>query len=137
MGKRTEESFEAAIARIGEAYSKAMLTSDVELCMSLWDEDGMQLPPDHPMVVGRQAIRESFTHTFQSLRYTSFKVTPCEGAHAGGIGYACANYTYSFRRAPGGEEVTREGKNVAIIRRQPDGSWKLHIDCFNLNAPAR
>jgi uncharacterized protein (TIGR02246 family) len=35
----------------------------------------------------------------------------------------------------GSEEIPIDGKYMTLLKRQPDGSWKIHRDIFNSNVP--
>ena len=102
--------------------------------MELWDEGATQMPPDAPMVFGKQAIGASFRSAFERVQYERFAVAPRELRESGEYAFGLGNYTYTVRHKAEGTRTDREGKVLTIYRRQPDGSWRIYVDCFNLNA---
>ena len=52
----TEEDRQS-ISAIFAQYIRTLETYDAEGWMALWDENGVQLPPNAPMFVGKDAIR--------------------------------------------------------------------------------
>ena len=133
MKKHGGESFEAAARRLVQCYADTILHSDVDGCMALWDDAATQMPPDTPMVRGKEAIREGFRAAFLRVSYERFDIDLKEIRHAGDYGFTLGNYTYTVRQKTGGEGATREGKFLTLFRQQSDGTWKIYVDCFSLN----
>jgi uncharacterized protein (TIGR02246 family) len=134
MDMHGTDSFETSARRLVQRYADTILQSDVDGCMALWDDGATQMPPDTPMVRGKAAIREGFRAAFQRVSYERFDIELKEIRHSGEYGFALGNYTYSVRQKAGGAGATREGKFLTLFRQQSDGSWKVYVDCFNLNA---
>ena len=44
-------------------------------------------------------------------------------------------FTWTFKGASTGENVTWPGKGVHVWTRQQDGSWKILLDLYNLSVP--
>ena len=38
-------------------------------------------------------------------------------------------------KKPGAKPVPYDGKYVTVLKKQPDGSWKIVLDMWNENAP--
>ncbi len=51
------EAERVAILEIWPQYSSALNSGDIDSWMSLWAEDGVQMPPDEPALSGRDQIR--------------------------------------------------------------------------------
>ena len=47
------------------------------------------------------------------------------------------NYTLSLTPKDGGPRTHFDGKWLDILKKQPDGFWKVYIDCVNDNAPPK
>ena len=52
---------------------------------------------------------------------------------AGDWAFSRGTYTLSITPKAGGEEIFIDGKYMTILKRQTDGSWKIHRDIFNSN----
>ena len=115
---------EIAMAATGSPDSLATVaTNDAEL-----------MPPDEPAVHGLDAMKKwaetTFSQASLSGRYTSSDVTI-----SGDL--AVARYTGELTITPkaGGAPVTEHIKGIHVMKRQPDGSWKIAQDVWNSDAP--
>lgn len=115
---------ELAMAATGNADSMAtVVTSDVEV-----------MPPNEPAVHGLDAVKKwaetMFSEASVSGRYTSSDVTV-----SGDL--AVARFTGELTITPkaGGAPVTERIKGIHVMKRQPDGSWKIAQDVWNADAP--
>jgi uncharacterized protein (TIGR02246 family) len=116
---------EIAVASMGNADSVAMVGTD----------DAVLMPPDEPAVHGRDAMKKwaetMFSQASLSGRYTSSDVTV-----SGDL--AVVRYTGELTMTPkaGGAPVTERIKGIHVMKRQPDGTWKIAQDVWNSDAPA-
>ena len=56
-----------AVKEIIENYAKGCNTGDFDLWMSLWADDGIQMPPNTPMRIGKEQIREGMKPLFDQF----------------------------------------------------------------------
>jgi uncharacterized protein (TIGR02246 family) len=136
MKKSAGQGFTSSARGLIQGYADSILHSDADANAALWDDEGISMPPDSPMVRGRPSIHEMFRAAFSHATYTRFDCDLDEITDAGEYGFVRGNYTYAFHPGDGQVVIEREGKFLTILRRQSDGSWRLYIDCFNLNARA-
>ena len=129
------EAFKAAVQDIFDAYSAAMNAEDSDLWISLWDENGIQMRPNAPAVVGKAAIEKGIRESYQALDWEKFTIRLEEVKVAGDWGFARGTYSASITPKAEGETAFIDGKYLTIFKRQPDGSWKIFRDCFNSNLP--
>jgi len=126
----------AAIKEIWKNYRAAAETGNSDLWLSLWDENGIQMPPGMP-ARGKQVLKEAVPKGW-SARKPGTKITMNINAEeitvAGDWAYSRGTYTKTTT-PPGGQTVHVDGKFLTILKRQPDGSWKIFRDCFNSNVP--
>ena len=116
-----------AIHTARAARSAAIAAGDAKAAAAVATDDGLILPPGLPLRQGQAALREWFTNfPFTSLVFTSLEI---DGAN--GIAYDRGTYEGTLR--DGG--VT-QGKYLWIWKKQGDGSWRVAIAMWNLNAPA-
>jgi ketosteroid isomerase-like protein len=126
----------AALHRLDTVYADAILTEDADAIAALYAEDAVEMPPNAPANVGREAIRAWYaTQVFPAADYDDFSITP--GEIDGVNGLAFNRGSYAFTTAPPGstEPVTATGKYLVIARRQADGSWLWTADIWNADAP--
>ncbi len=127
--------FADAVRKIWEQYCSTMLSGDMDRWITLWDEDGVQMPPDTPTRSGRDLILREMKKGYQTARYTAFAIEFGEAVADANYGFARGTYTYAFTRPGSGEKHAVAGKYLTIFRRHADGSWKICRDCFNRDAP--
>ncbi len=129
------EAFKAAVQDTFDKYSIAMNAENSDLWILLWDENGMQMPPGAPAVVGKPAIEKGIRGSHQALDWEEFTINLEEVQVAGDWGYARGTYSLFVTPKAGGETASDHGKWLTIFKRQPDGSWKIFRDCSNSNGP--
>jgi uncharacterized protein (TIGR02246 family) len=134
---RATEDVEADTAAINEVWNQYALannTGDLELWLSLWDDNGVRLAPDTPAAFGKEQIRDQMTIPFE--QFTNKAVINNEEVEvAGDWAFSRGTYTLSITPKAGGEEVVIDGKYMTILKRQPDGSWKIYRDIYNSSMP--
>lgn len=120
MPARTPEALHAL-------FSAAFSSRDVDTLMSLYEPDATLVPqPGHP-VSGRDAIRESLGH-FLALGGT-FAMGPTTVTTSDDVALLVSNWTLKGGTGPDGAAVELAGRTSDVARRQPDGTWRLAIDC--------
>jgi ketosteroid isomerase-like protein len=131
------------ILLIPKFYSQALETGDTELYMALWDENGIQLPPDAPYNIGVEAIRAGVEPLMADFDMT-MDITVIEArAVSDNWGYMWGTYYFTGTPKGGGEGFSVDGKFSTIVKkrykhdrdRRRLGPWKVYIDCFNSNVP--
>jgi len=132
MAKGGTEADMEAIQEIWKTYSSARVAGDAGLWLSLWDEEGIQMPPGIP-ARGKAVLDEIVPKGFAAGGVSSMNIYPEEITVAGSWAYTRG--TYDSDRVVEGKAVRVEGKFLTILKRQPDGSWKIYRDCFNSSTP--
>jgi uncharacterized protein (TIGR02246 family) len=125
----------AAIEEHMDLYALGMTTADLDLWMSLYTEDTVKMAPDAPAVFGKEALRASMEPLFEAFTFEEMDIFDVEIQLAGDYAFARCNFTATMVPKAGGEPAYIDGKDVSIMQRQSDGSWKLHWDCWNSNVP--
>jgi len=126
-----------AIKEMVNQYAVACNTGDFELWISLWADDGVQMPPDLPARIGKEQIREAMKPAFDQMTLDITITSIWDAKVYGDLGLTCCNYTLDLTPKAGGETIhaVKDGKALTILKRQSDGSWKIIYDCFNSNVP--
>ncbi|MBZ5589279.1 MAG: nuclear transport factor 2 family protein [Acidobacteriia bacterium] len=133
MPKASPETFEKAVKTTWERYSAALLVGDIDGWIALWDEGGVQLPPNAPMNVGIPAIRKSMSTMLAAMKFEKFAIAVSGTFVDYEYGFVYGNYTFTLAPRAGGARILGDGKYETIFKRQADGSWKIFRDCFNSN----
>ena len=122
----------AAVENIWKEYSASLNSGDLDRWLALWAEDGVQMPPGEPAVVGKERIRTR-NGAFLDRFTFDMSITNEEVQTAGNWAYARGVYKARLTPKAGGGRVPIDGKYMTILARQADGSWKIHRDIFNSN----
>ncbi len=121
---------QTAIQELWTTYSAAVVAGDSDLWLSLYDEDGIQMPPGVP-ARGKDVLVKVVPKAWAAVKTTAMHINPAEITVAGDWAYSRG--VYDADRVVQGKDVHIDGKFLTILKHQPDGSWKIYRDCFNSN----
>jgi ketosteroid isomerase-like protein len=106
-------------------FGAAIAGKDYAGLAALYTEDGKVLPPDAPIISGRQSIEGFWRTAANALQLTGATLRTIDIETAGDAAYEV------------GEAVLQLGagqakvKYLVVWRRSPDGQWQLHRDIWN------
>lgn len=123
------------VYKVWDEYVVACHAGDLERWMDLWIDGGIQMPPDVPRRVGKDAIREGMRPGFEAFDMSDMVIETTEVRILGDQAYSHGTYTFDMTPKGGGKSMSLSGKFLDILERQPDSSWKIAIDCHNYNVP--
>lgn len=126
----------AAVNDIWPQYCASLIDGDMDRWISLWADDGIQMPPDTPARKGKEKIREANQLSLDLYHWDIAAINVEETHVAGDWAFSRGNYTWAWTPKDGSEKMAGTGKFLTIFQRQDDGSWKIARDCFNGNGPA-
>ena len=135
MLERVQVADVAQVYELWNEYAAAANDGDMERWISLWSDDGIQMPPGAPRRVGREEIRREMQPLFD-LFDTKMIIHTEEVRILGDRAYSHGTYEFEMAPKEGGETKSCSGKFLDILEKQVDGSWKIAIDCHNYNAPS-
>lgn len=125
----------AEVNNIWKEYSASLSAGDIERWLALWTEDGIQMPPNEPAIVGRDRIRARNRAVLDQFTF-DMTITNEEVGVARDLAFARGTYKATLSPKRGGDAVPIDGKYMSILARQSDGSWKIRRDIFNSNVAA-
>jgi uncharacterized protein (TIGR02246 family) len=122
----------AAIEGVIQEYVRTALAGDLDAWAALWTEDAVKMNPDAPSLEGRDAIREWMA----AMTLTEFTASVTEVDGRGDLAYARGAFS-ATGTVEGTPEplVVERGKFLSILRKQPDGAWRIAIDIWNSDLP--
>lgn len=122
-----------AIKEVLNQYAARITAGDFDLWMSLWADDGTQMPPDTPAKVGKEEIRQEMQPAFDQMNLKLAILSIEDAKIFGDLGLTRCVYTLEMTPKAGGETIAAmpEGKALTLYERQPDGNWKIAYDCYN------
>jgi uncharacterized protein (TIGR02246 family) len=128
----------AAIEQLHRRDAAAAKTGDVAELAKLWSDDAVALPPGEPPVIGIEAIRAWLAKSqpdasqVQIVEYLmDFKEIKLLGDEA--IEWGRTTVALKPRGAP--MNLRASGNLMRVLKRQPDGSWKVSRSVWNVERP--
>ena len=119
MSARTPEE-------VPRLWAKTFSAGDLDALVALYEEhDAMLVPQPGEAVTGIDGIREALS-AFLALRPT-FNLEVRKVLQTGDIALSFAEWTLSGT-GPDGEAIEMAAQTSDVLRRQPDGSWRIVID---------
>ena len=88
------------------------------------DDDGILLRPNHPPIIGANAI-EYLTEQNDSSYTLTWEPSSAKVAASGDLGYSYGIYNLQL------QDTTLQGTYVSIWKKQEDGKWKFVLDTGN------
>jgi uncharacterized protein (TIGR02246 family) len=107
--------------------AEAIKRKDLEAAVALYEPNATFVLDSGEVVTGRAAIREALRAWIglDDVRFT----TEVKAFQSADGNLAITRGTWSATtKGPDGKPVTLTGKNVEVVRRQPDGTWLFVID---------
>ena len=123
----------ARVRKVLEEIIAADNSANVERIVALYEEDALLLPPAGPAVVGKDAIKERYRQGFEKAKLeVAFhsEETHVTGDWAFDRGLTRGRNVWRDGRAP----TKFEHKYLMILRRRPDGGWKIARLIWNNNS---
>jgi uncharacterized protein (TIGR02246 family) len=124
-----------AVPEILQTYVTSIVEGDPDRWISNWTEDCVQLPPGGPMVIGREELYESISAWLDAFEASEFELQEPAIEQLGDLAFSWVTYSYKVSPKDGSPGHQFHGKALTVYKRQPDGTWKIHRDCFNSNTP--
>lgn len=135
--KRDVAADTAAINALRDKVTAAFNSADAAALAAAYADDAIMMNPNQETVEGKQAIQASYEAMFKENAgkiAVTLVLTPLETQLAGDWAYDRGNATSSIT-PKSGKPVEQSGKYLVILKRQSDGSWKLHREMSNMNNP--
>ena len=113
-----------AIKNVTEKWEVAYNDSDIDSLMSLYADNSVRIPANQPIVIGKEAVRNSFQQEFDLVTNQEDDVV-VEAQVSGDLAFTRGTWKNIVTPKAGGESRTVNGNWTTILMRQPDGSWKI------------
>lgn len=125
----------AAIRALYTAWNEAVEGSDISGYLAVLDADVELLPTDAPPFRGRDNYGAFLQPVFGNDRFEIEVAEPPAVQVDGDLAYA--RYDYIIHRMPVGSEerISSYRKFLDVLKRQPDGTWRVLKHIWNYNAP--
>jgi uncharacterized protein (TIGR02246 family) len=122
---------QAAVRDLGTRFAQAATTGDVKAILAMYAPDATVLPDGGPTLNG--AGVKTYWTEFAKNFSGKFELNTTSVEGRGDLAYAVGTAQITPKGAP----KPMDGKWVTVQKKQPDGSWKLVVDIWNMNSPAK
>lgn len=123
-----EQSDLDAIKALRQADMTASKNQDYETLLSLMTEDCIIMPPGQDVIRGKEAIRQMMkaVEAAQKDVVITEYIHDFEEIHVSGdTAYEWGIYRGAYLPTPDSDEVKEKSRLLRILRREPDGTWKV------------
>ena len=117
-----------AINALHQQDMEASKKWDVDTLASLWSDDIVTLSQGEPPLIGKDANRNSILRLREAsrdLQVADYILSFNEVKIAGDWAFEWGTYSGTVKPVEGGEAVRTTGKVMRVLRKDPDGSWKV------------
>ncbi|UCH14824.1 MAG: DUF4440 domain-containing protein [Bacteroidales bacterium] len=131
-----EAGVEADIAAINDVFDKyceRVSANEFELFLTLWADDCRRMEPGLITIIGKEDWRLRARELWDQAEFKMARLGETEIQVCGDQAFARGAVTLSSTPYEGGPTTHIDIKFLDILKRQADGTWKIYIDCFNLN----
>ena len=110
---------------VGPEWTAAWIAGDASAVADFYAGDAILLPQNQPPIIGKDAIRSGFETFFEQFSVSgSSEILELEVG--GDWAYMRGTYTITVTPKAGGPPVEEDRGNwLWIVKRQPDGAWKI------------
>jgi len=116
----------AAIHQLGQEFTQANVAHDWDRVLAQRTDDVVWMPPNAAALPGKDAVRRFLQEGAQA---TAFTITSVHTEGSDDLAVDRGSYVYTG--VMGSDTITDTGKYVAMLRRQPDDSWKIALEIWN------
>ena len=121
------ETWKKEIIETEEAFSTMARKEGIPEAFLAFAAEDVVLERNNRLVIGREAMRESFEGSPSEKASLSWTPDFVDVASSGDLGYTYGKYTYTLIDSLGNENVL-EGIFHTVWKRQKDGSWRFVWD---------
>ncbi len=121
------------ICSIWDEYCRSVRENDGQAFLALHELDAYKMPPGRPMFRIRDVaptLQVNWNKTRQQMQI-DMSIDCRDIVIAGDYAWSMGTYEQIFTPNNGAPQSTFNGKFLTVLRRQPNGSWKICRDCFN------
>ena len=130
----TRAEDEAAIRALFEKHIAAFTAGDSTAASAFYADNAVMMPPDRAAMTGKEAIRWGLRVAFGlvGMKFTGGSI---QVETAGDWAFARRTSAMLLTAKTGGEQLEVMADWLEVLKRQPDGSWKVQFEMVNSDRP--
>jgi len=125
-----------AIRNIENQFAEAVRTKDLNKVLDIYANDAVEMPPNEPITIGREAIKKVWEEWFSDTTYLhneiTSKIDTIVVSTFGNLAYVRETNHYKVKTPNGIVEF--DDKCIYIYNKSKDG-WKCTVGIWNLDKP--
>jgi ketosteroid isomerase-like protein len=122
------------LGQMNRDFAKALIAKDATAAANLYSENASLLPPNEPIVTGRENIKNYWQGAIDAGLIAA-SVKTIDATSNGDLGYEIGTFELKFQ-AEDGSIMTDIGKYTEILKRNADGKWISIYGMWSANEPA-
>jgi uncharacterized protein (TIGR02246 family) len=115
---------QSEIAAVNRQFEEAARKGDLDRLASLYTPDAIALPPDSPMMKGRENIKQMWGAIAQQIGLKDIRLNTLDLQTAGETAYEVGEASLTLAN---GTAVVK----FVVVWKKLDGQWRLHRDIWN------
>jgi uncharacterized protein (TIGR02246 family) len=124
-----------AVTSVLKKYEAALNASDTDTVMTLYDADGVFMPPYSQSAVGAGAVRTAYDAVFRAITLrVEFRIEEVVEM-APGWAFARTNSSGTTKNHATGATSAEGNQELFIFRKVADGAWKIARYSFSSTNP--
>ena len=122
---------EKAVRDADDAWSKVAGAKDLDKTVAYYADDAIVLPPNAPMVTGKDGIRDLWKGFLDSFTTISWNTTRVEVSKSGDMAVTTGTYELTMK------DGTKDHGKYCEVWEKKSGTWKVATDMFSSDLPAQ
>lgn len=123
-----------AIRKSSDELTAAFNAKDIEKVMSLYAETAAFMPPNAPMLRGKDALKTYFDRLL-ARGATNLKLVPEDVSGNGPMAYESGTYSVEYEGS-GGATARDRGKYLRVLRNM-NGTWRSEYTIWSSDLPVQ
>ena len=126
-------SAEDEVKDVAKVWLEAFVRKDVKACTATYTEEAWILSPYNAEAHGHEAIDKTHSSWMEADEKNK-QIEVLEVAVDGDLAYSLTSYSGDYVQEDGSVQ-TESGKCLNVLKRQADGTWKVHISSLTSDTP--
>jgi uncharacterized protein (TIGR02246 family) len=121
----------AVIRQRTDAYVKAFNAKQIPQVMDLYAENATFMPPNRPVLRGRDAIRNFYDELINQTGATNLNLDVSEVVGHGPLAYQAGSYEIEYKPTTGVAARDRDRGKYLFVLRELGGTWRYEYTVWN------
>jgi uncharacterized protein (TIGR02246 family) len=120
--------------KLCDEYAALFAAGDLLRMMSLWTDDVILMPPNEPVLVGKEAARVWHQNILDEF-IVQRDYSPDDAQVLGDWAFIRLSARQTMTPKSGGAATETPFKEIVVFKREPGGPWKVHWAIWNSDMP--